>query len=78
MWRFTTLLSDKAKVVAFNWVSNALGTVNEAQRLSHLAKSKGAYVLIDAAQAVAHFEVNVQELGCDFFVFSLGKADFLQ
>jgi SufS family cysteine desulfurase len=70
-WDFiTSNLSEKAKVVAFNWVSNALGTVNEAQRLSHLAKSKGAYVLIDGAQAVAHFEVNVQELGCDFFVFS--------
>jgi selenocysteine lyase/cysteine desulfurase len=70
-WDFiTSNLSDKAKVVAFNWVSNALGTVNEAQRLSHLAKLKGAYVLIDGAPAVAHFEVNVQDLGCDFFVFS--------
>lgn len=70
-WNFIeTNLSSKAKVVAFNWVSNALGTVNKAVEFSRLAKSKGAYVLIDGAQAVAHFNVDVQELGCDFFVFS--------
>ena len=66
-------LGSKAKIVAFNYVSNALGTINPAQELIALAKSAGAYVVIDGAQAVAHFDINVQALNCDFFLFSAHK-----
>jgi cysteine desulfurase/selenocysteine lyase len=66
-------LGSKAKVVAFNYVSNALGTINPVQELIALAKSAGAYVVIDGAQAVAHFDINVQALNCDFFLFSAHK-----
>ena len=66
-------ITDRAKIVAFNWVSNALGTVNPIEELISLAKKAGAYVVIDGAQAVAHFDINVQALNCDFFLFSAHK-----
>jgi cysteine desulfurase/selenocysteine lyase len=66
-------LGSKAKIVAFNYVSNALGTINPVEELIALAKSAGAYVVIDGAQAVAHFDINVQALNCDFFLFSAHK-----
>ena len=66
-------ITDRAKIVAFNWVSNALGTVNPIEELIRLAKSAGAYVVVDGAQAVAHFDINVQTLNCDFFLFSAHK-----
>ncbi|MDP4818616.1 MAG: cysteine desulfurase [Flavobacteriales bacterium] len=66
-------ITDRAKIVAFNWVSNALGTVNPVDELISLAKTAGAYVVIDGAQAVAHFDINVQALNCDFFLFSAHK-----
>ena len=66
-------LGSKAKIVAFNYVSNALGTINPVEELIALAKSTGAYVVIDGAQAVAHFDINVQALNCDFFLFSAHK-----
>jgi cysteine desulfurase/selenocysteine lyase len=66
-------ITERAKIVAFNWVSNALGTVNPVEELIALAKKAGAYVVVDGAQAVAHFDVNVQALNCDFFLFSAHK-----
>lgn len=66
-------LGSKAKIVAFNYVSNALGTINPVEELIALAKHSGAYVIIDGAQAVAHFDINVQALNCDFFLFSAHK-----
>jgi cysteine desulfurase/selenocysteine lyase len=66
-------ITVRAKIVAFNWVSNALGTVNPIEELISLAKNADAYVVIDGAQAVAHFDVNVQALNCDFFLFSAHK-----
>jgi len=66
-------ITERAKIVAFNYVSNALGTINPVQELIALARNAGAYVVIDGAQAVAHFEVNVQALSCDFFLFSAHK-----
>lgn len=66
-------LGSKAKIVAFNYVSNALGTINPVEGLIALAKKAGAYVVIDGAQAVAHFDINVQALNCDFFLFSAHK-----
>ena len=66
-------ITERAKIVAFNYVSNALGTINPVQELIALARNAGAYVVIDGAQAVAHFDVNVQALNCDFFLFSAHK-----
>ncbi len=63
----------KTKVFAFGWVSNVLGAINPAKELVALAKAHGAMVLIDAAQAVPHFALNVKELGADFVAFSAHK-----
>jgi len=68
-----TELGSKAKIVAFNYVSNALGTINPVADLIALAKNAGAYVVVDGAQAVGHFDINVQELNFDFFLFSAHK-----
>ena len=67
---FATLLNAQTKVVAFPHVSNALGTVNPIKQLTALAKQVGAEVLIDGAQGIAHGGVDVNEIGCDFYVFS--------
>ncbi len=58
------------KLVAVNHVSNALGTVNPVERMTALAHQVGAKILLDGAQAVAHFPVDVQALDCDFYAFS--------
>lgn len=71
--KFHELLSDRTRVLAINQVSNALGTVNPVAEMAKAAKAKGALVLIDGAQSVAHMPVNVQELGIDFFAFSSHK-----
>ena len=67
---FDSLLSDKTKIVAVNHISNALGTINPIQYIIEKAHKVGAAVLIDGAQAVPHLKPDVQELDCDFYVFS--------
>jgi len=67
---YTRLLSPRTKLVAFTQVSNALGTVTPAKRITELAHQAGARVLIDGAQSVSHMRVDVQDLNPDFFVFS--------
>ncbi len=67
---FAALLTEKTKLVALPHVSNALGTVNPVKELTALVKEKGALVLIDGAQGIAHGSVNVTDIGCDFYVFS--------
>ena len=67
---FKALLNNNTKLVAMPQVSNALGTINPLETLIPLAKSVGALVLVDGAQGVAHGQVNVQTLGCDFYIFS--------
>jgi len=64
------LLSDKTRIVAFNHVSNSLGTVNPAKKIIEMAHAAGAAVLVDAAQSVQHIEHDVQDLDADFYVFS--------
>jgi cysteine desulfurase / selenocysteine lyase len=68
--RLDELIGPKTKLVTFNHISNALGTINPASTLIEAAKSVGARVLIDGAQAAPHGSVNVSDLGCDFYVFS--------
>jgi cysteine desulfurase / selenocysteine lyase len=65
-----TLLSKKTKIVTFPHVSNVLGAITPAKQICERAHKAGAVVLIDAAQSVPHFPVDVQELGCDFLAFS--------
>ena len=67
---FEKLLSDKVKFVSVIHVSNALGTVNPVREIVRLAHAKNIPVMLDGAQAVAHKSVDVQDLGCDFYVFS--------
>jgi cysteine desulfurase/selenocysteine lyase len=71
--QFESLLNERTKLVAFVHVSNALGTINPAKKMVDLAHQKGIPVLVDGAQAVAHQKVDVQDIGCDFYVFSSHK-----
>ncbi len=64
------LFSSNTRLVAVCHVSNTLGTVNPVRRIVEMAHAHGVPVLVDGAQAVAHLEVDVQELGCDFYCFS--------
>lgn len=70
---FNRLLSLKPKLVAFTHMSNVLGTINPAKEMVRLAHQAGALVLIDGAQSVPHFPVDVQDLDVDFMAFSAHK-----
>jgi SufS family cysteine desulfurase len=70
---YRALLSERTRLVAFGHVSNALGTVNPVGELTRLARAAGALVLVDGAQAVAHFDIDVQAIDCDFYAFSAHK-----
>ncbi len=61
------------KVVAANWISNTLGTINPVEKLTAWAHEQGAIMVVDAAQAVPHRPVDVQALGCDFLGFTSHK-----
>jgi cysteine desulfurase/selenocysteine lyase len=65
-----SLLTERTKLVGVTHCSNALGTVNPVRKIIEKAHAAGAMVLVDGAQAVAHLPVDVQVLGCDFYVFS--------
>jgi cysteine desulfurase/selenocysteine lyase len=67
---FDNLLSNKTKIVTVNHISNALGTVNPIKYMIDKSHEFGAAILIDGAQAVPHLKPDVQELDCDFYVFS--------
>jgi len=71
--QYDALLSPRTRIVGVSHVSNALGTVNPVRQIIEHAHAAGAVVLIDGAQAVPHFAVDVQALGCDFYVFSSHK-----
>lgn len=70
---FEKKLSKKTKFVAISHVSNALGTVNPLETMISKAKALDIPVLVDGAQAVAHKQIDVQALGCDFYAFSAHK-----
>lgn len=74
MEHFEALLQEQPDIVAITHVSNVLGTVNPVRELTGLAHARGIPVLVDGAQAVAHLPVDVQDIGCDFYVFSGHKA----
>jgi cysteine desulfurase / selenocysteine lyase len=68
--QFKAFLSKRTRVVAFAHVSNVLGYINPARDMCALASEVGARVVIDGAQGAPHVKVDVQDLGCDFYVFS--------
>jgi cysteine desulfurase/selenocysteine lyase len=67
---YAKLLSPLTKVVALSHASNSLGTILPVELMTGMAKAAGARVLVDGAQSVSHFPVDVQRIGCDFYVFS--------
>ena len=71
---FERRLSERTRLAAVAHVSNALGTVNPVRRMVELAHARGVPVLVDGAQGAPHLPVDVQELGCDFYVFSGHKV----
>ncbi|MCU7511709.1 MAG: cysteine desulfurase [Ignavibacteria bacterium] len=91
MEEYDKLLNEKTKFVSIVQISNSLGTVNPIREIIQKAHARNIPVLVDGAQGVAHVKVDVQELGCDFYVFSghklfgptgigilYGKAELLQ
>jgi cysteine desulfurase/selenocysteine lyase len=71
---YEKLMGPRTRMVAFTQVSNALGTIVPAPEMVEIAHRYGARVLVDGAQAVSHMPVDVQALGCDFYVFSGHKV----
>jgi len=68
--QFAELLKRGPTLVAFNLISNAMGTINPAREMVAAAKQAGATVLVDGAQSTPHQPVDVRALGCDFYAFS--------
>lgn len=73
MEAYQRLLSPRTRIVSVVFASNSLGTVNPVKEIIRLGHEAGARVLIDAAQAVVHLPVDVQDLDCDFLAFSAHK-----
>lgn len=71
---YEKLLNPRTRLVSITQVSNALGTITPAQQMVQMAHRYGARVLVDGAQAVSHMPIDVQSLGCDFYVFSGHKV----
>ncbi len=71
---YEKLFTDKTKLVSLTQVSNVLGTVNPVKQMTATAHAHGVPVVIDGAQSAPHFKVDMQDIDCDFFVFSGHKA----
>ena len=67
---FETLFTEKTKLLSVTQVSNVLGTVNPVKEMIRVAHEHGVPVMVDGAQSTPHFKVDVQDLDCEFFVFS--------
>ncbi len=90
MDEYAKLFNERTKIVSVTHVSNTLGTINPVKEIIRIAHEHGVPVMVDGAQSVPHFAVDVQDLDCDFFAFSghkmygptgigvlYGKEDFL-
>jgi cysteine desulfurase/selenocysteine lyase len=74
-WDLTQVpFSDKTRILAISHVSNTLGTINPVKELIAEARKRGIISAVDGAQAIAHLDVDVQDLGCDLYAFSGHKA----
>ena len=67
---FRGMLNGRTKLVSIAHVSNVLGTINPVKEITRIAHEHGVPVLVDGAQSTPHFRVDVQDIDCDFFVFS--------
>jgi cysteine desulfurase/selenocysteine lyase len=67
---YKKLFTDKTKFVSITHVSNVLGTINPVKEIIKIAHEHGVPILVDGAQSTPHFKVDVQDMDCDFFVFS--------
>ncbi|MBF0715340.1 aminotransferase class V-fold PLP-dependent enzyme [Gemelliphila palaticanis] len=68
--KLTKLINDKTKILSITYASNVLGTINPVVEIGNLLKDKNIFYIVDAAQAAPHLKINVQEINCDFLVFS--------
>jgi cysteine desulfurase / selenocysteine lyase len=73
MLAFDAMLDSRVKMVAVGHVSNAMGTVNPIEKIITLAHAIGALVFVDGAQAVSHWDLDLEKLDCDFYAFSAHK-----
>lgn len=73
MQAFAAMLDDRVRMVACGHVSNAFGSINPVTDIVKLAHEHGALCLVDGAQAISHWPIDVQALDCDFYVFSAHK-----
>ncbi|QEK38160.1 cysteine desulfurase [Candidatus Cytomitobacter indipagum] len=67
---YSNMLSEKTKIVSLAHIANSLGTLVPVESMIQQAKMHGAITILDGAQSIPHIKIDVQELGCDFFVFS--------
>lgn len=74
MDEYRRLLTHRTKIVSVTHASNTLGTILPVEEMASMAHRKGARFVIDGAQSIAHLPIDVQSLGCDFFVFSGHKV----
>lgn len=70
MDEYKNLFTERTRIVAVTHVSNVLGTVNPVREIVQIAHAHGVPVLIDGAQSTPHFQIDVQDMDCDFFAFS--------
>ena len=71
---FEKMISQKTKIVSISHVSNVLGTINPVEEVIRIAHEHNIPVVVDGAQSTPHFKVDMQQLNCDFFVFSGHKV----
>ena len=71
---FEKMISQKTKIVSISHVSNVLGTINPVEEVIRIAHEHNIPVVVDGAQSTPHFKVDMQQLDCDFFVFSGHKV----
>ena len=74
MAAYEQLFTPRTRLVCVAQVSNVLGTINPVKRIAEIAHAHGAHLLVDGAQSVPHFQVDVQDIDCDFLVFSGHKV----
>ena len=67
---YKAMLNERTKLVSIAHVSNVLGTINPVKEITRIAHEYGVPVLVDGAQSTPHFRVDVQDIDCEFFVFS--------
>lgn len=74
MAAYEQLFTPRTRLVCVAQVSNVLGTINPVKRMAEIAHAHGVHLLVDGAQSVPHFQVDVQDIDCDFLVFSGHKV----